>query len=146
MQRLANALDAVLEGKEVKKPFVAAAGCKLTRAKKPEATAAITYHKDVAAIVQAKCQECHRAGEAGPFALDSYKQARGWADMIREVVADGVMPPWHADAPLGHFKNDRRLSADEKKTLIAWVDAGCAEGDAKDAPPPEPDAANAELG
>ena len=46
------------------------------------------------------------------------------------------MPPWHADAPLGHFKNDRRLTPDEKKTLLAWIDQGCPEGDAKDAPPP----------
>jgi hypothetical protein len=56
--------------------------------------------------------------------------------MLREVVADDVMPPWHADAPPGHFKNDRRLTAADKKTLLAWVDQGCPEGDAKDAPPP----------
>lgn len=135
-RELASAIEAVLEGHEVKKPFTTAAGCKLTREKKPAAAAAVTYHKHVAAIFQAKCQECHRAGEAGPFALTSYKQAKGWADMIREVVADGVMPPWHADAPMGHFKNDRRLSAEEKKTLLAWVDAGCPEGDAQDAPAP----------
>lgn len=131
---LTTALGAVLKGEEVKTPFTAAAGCKLTREKKPVAAAAVSYHKHVAPILQAKCQECHRAGEAGPFALNSFKQAKGWADMIREVVADGTMPPWHADAPLGHFKNDRRLSAEEKKTLLAWIDAGCPEGDAKDAP------------
>jgi hypothetical protein len=56
--------------------------------------------------------------------------------MIREVVADGTMPPWHADAPLGHFKNDRRLTPDEKKTLLAWIDQGCPEGDPADAPAP----------
>jgi hypothetical protein len=66
----------------------------------------------------------------------SYKQAKAWADMIREVVADSVMPPWHADAPLGHFANDRRLTPDEKKTLLAWIDQGCPEGDPKDAPEP----------
>ncbi|MDY3558787.1 redoxin domain-containing protein [Gemmata sp. JC673] len=135
-RELASALDAVLEGREVKKPFTAAAGCRLTREKKPATAAAVSYHKHVAAIFQSKCQECHRAGEVGPFALTSYKQAKGWADMIREVVADGVMPPWHADAPTGHFKNDRRLSAEEKKTLLAWIDAGCPEGDPKDAPAP----------
>ncbi|HEY1187739.1 MAG TPA: redoxin domain-containing protein [Gemmata sp.] len=134
-RELAAALEALLDGGEVKKPFAAAAGCKLTREKKPAPAATVTYHKHVAAIMQARCQECHRAGEAGPFALDSYKQAKGWADMIREVVADGTMPPWHADAPPGHFKNDRRLSADEKKTLLTWVDAGCPEGDPNDAPP-----------
>ena len=65
----------------------------------------------------------------------SYKQARGWADMIHEVVSDDRMPPWHADAPRGHFRNDRRLSEEQKKMLLAWVDQGCPEGDPKDAPP-----------
>ena len=135
-RELGNALDALLEGREIAAPFVAAAGCKLTRTKVAVANENITYHKQVSRIFQAKCQECHREGEAGPFALTSYKTAANWSDMIREVVADDIMPPWHADAPRGHFKNDRRLSDDEKKTLLAWVDAGCPEGDAKDAPPP----------
>jgi thiol-disulfide isomerase/thioredoxin/mono/diheme cytochrome c family protein len=136
-REMANAIDAVLAKEEVKVPFVPAAGCKLTKevaaAKGGEA---VTYHKQVSRIFQAKCQECHRAGEAAPFELLTYKQAKGWAGMIGEVVADNVMPPWHADAPLGHFANDRRLTPAEKETVLAWVDQGCLEGDAKDAPPP----------
>jgi peroxiredoxin len=135
-RELGNAIDAVLDGREVTVPFAAPAGCKLTRERPPAAGAAVTFHKDVAPVLRAKCQECHRAGEAGPFALTSYTQARGWADMIKEVVAAGQMPPWHADAPLGHFANDRRLTPEQKATLLAWVDAGCPEGDPKDAPPP----------
>lgn len=134
---LADAVEAVLAGRDVKEPQTAAAGCKLTRAK-PVANSGplVTYTKDVARIVQAKCQECHRAGEAAPFALDGYKSAKSWAGMIREVVADGVMPPWHADAKFGHFKNDRRLTPEDKATLLKWIDQGCVEGDAKDLPPP----------
>lgn len=134
---LADALAAVLAGKQVAAPFVEAAGCKLTRVAKPAiAGAPVTYHKHVARIIQENCQSCHRAGEAGPFQLTNYKQAKGWSGMIREVVADGVMPPWHADAPRGHFANDRRLSDADKKTLLSWIAQGCPEGDAKDAPPP----------
>lgn len=134
---LADALAAVLKGEDVKVPHTAAAGCKLAHKKEvAKADTPVTYHKHVAAILQTKCQDCHRAGEAGPFALTTYQQAKSWSAMLREVVADDVMPPWHADAPLGHFKNDRRLSPADKKTLLAWVDQGCPEGDAKDAPPP----------
>jgi thiol-disulfide isomerase/thioredoxin len=137
-REMANALDAVLANEEVKTPFVAAAGCKLASEPVVKKTGEpVTYHKEVSRIVQAKCQECHRAGEAAPFQLLTYKQAKGWAGMIREVVADDVMPPWHADAPLGHFVNDRRLTPDEKKTLLAWVDQGCPEGEVKDAPEPK---------
>lgn len=144
---LADALAAVLKGEDVKTPHTVAAGCKLTRTKEvTKSDTPVTYHKHVAAILQAKCQECHRPGEAGPFALTTYQQAKSWSAMLREVVADGVMPPWHADAPTGHFKNDRRLSAAEKKTLLAWVDQGCPEGDAKDAPPPRKFAEGWRLG
>lgn len=134
-RELGSAIDSVLEGRAVKVPHAPAAGCKLAREKKPKADSAVTYHKHVAPILSAKCAECHRAGEAGPFALGTFARAKGRADMIREVVADGTMPPWHADAPRGHFSNDRRLSDGEKQTLLAWIDAGCPEGDAKDAAP-----------
>jgi len=133
---LTDAINAVLAGKEVTTPYVAAVGCKLTRERKPVAVGpAVTYTQHVSRILQAKCQDCHRPGEPAPFSLLTYKQAKGWADMIREVVADDVMPPWHADAPRGHFVNDRRLDDEQKKTLLAWVDQGCPEGDPKDAPP-----------
>ena len=134
---LADAIRAVLKGEEVATASASAAGCKLTRSKNVASVAdPVTYHKHVAAILQANCQECHRPGEAGPFSLMSYQQAKNWSAMVREVVADDVMPPWHATAPHGHFKNDRRLTTAQKKTLLAWVDQGCAEGDPKDAPPP----------
>ena len=133
---LADALAAVLKGESVSVASTAAAGCKLARTKAVATVAdPITYHKHAALILQNKCQECHRDGEVGPFSLMNFKQAKSWQAMMREVVADDVMPPWHATAPLGHFKNDRRLTKDEKKTLLAWIDQGCVEGDPKDAPP-----------
>ncbi len=142
---LRNAIDAVVEGRAVTTPAVPAAGCRLGH-DAPVVPAAVTYHKEVARVIQAKCQECHRPGEAAPFALMTYPQAKGWAGMIREVVADGVMPPWHADAPRGHFANDRRLSDADKQTLIAWVDAGCPEGNPADAPPAKTYASGWRLG
>jgi peroxiredoxin len=133
-RELGSALDSILERRAVKTPHAPASGCKLSREKKPKADSAVTFHKHVAPVLQAKCADCHRKGEAGPFPLLTYAHAKGRADMIREVVAEGIMPPWHADAPRGHFANDRRLSDAEKRTLLEWVDAGCPEGDPKDAP------------
>ncbi|MCA1686445.1 MAG: cytochrome c, partial [Planctomycetia bacterium] len=96
----------------------------------------VTYAGDVAAIVQNRCQACHRPGEVGPFPLLSYDDARGHAAMIREVVDDRRMPPWHADPRYGHFKNDRSLSPRERATLLAWVDQGTPLGDPKALPTP----------
>lgn len=95
-----------------------------------------TFHKDIEPILQARCQGCHRPGEAAPFSLLTYAQARPWAKAIKQAAASGKMPPWNADPAVGHWKNDRRLTADEKAILAAWADTGAAQGKAKDAPPP----------
>ncbi|MBM3793501.1 MAG: cytochrome c [Acidobacteria bacterium] len=95
-----------------------------------------TFHRDVEPILQRKCQSCHRPGEAAPFALVSYDQARPWAKAIRNSVIQRKMPPWHADPHVGKFVNDRSLSEAESKALIAWVDGGAPRGDAQDAPKP----------
>src|SRR5262244_2923078 len=95
----------------------------------------VTFSKDVAPIFFKNCAECHRAGEAAPFSVMSYKDVRPWAKSIREKVANKEMPPWHADAAYGHFKNDRRLTQKEIDTITAWVEGGAVEGDAKDLPP-----------
>ncbi len=49
--------------------------------------------------------------------------------MIREVVDERRMPPWHADPRYGHFKNDRSLTPQERATLLAWVDQDSPLGD-----------------
>lgn len=94
------------------------------------------FHKDVAAILQARCQECHRAGEIGPMPLLTYQQVRPWAKSIKSAVLTRKMPPWFADPRYGHFSNDRSLTQSEIDTLVAWVDAGAPEGNPKDAPAP----------
>ena len=68
-----------------KPPVVATAGTKVP---------APTYTKDVAAILQAKCQNCHRRHQVGPFALETYEQARKRAHDIAAVTEERSMPPW----------------------------------------------------
>jgi hypothetical protein len=58
-----------------------------------------------------------------------------WAKSIREKVAMGQMPPWHAAEPIGTFSNDRRLTGAEKETLIQWATSGAPQGNPKDLPP-----------
>ncbi len=91
-----------------------------------------TFNKDVLPILQNNCQQCHRPGEIAPMSLLSYNEARPWAKAIKSAVVNQKMPPWFADPKVGHFSNDRRLSDAQIKTLVAWVDGGAPEGDAKD--------------
>ncbi len=100
------------------------------------AAGSVTFNKDVAPILYAKCAECHRDGETAPMSLVTYKESRPWAKAIREKVIKREMPPWHADPSHGSFRNDRRLTQAEIDTLVAWVDGGAKEGEAKDLPRP----------
>ncbi len=95
-----------------------------------------TWCRDVAPVAQRRCQVCHRAGQVGPFELRTYRDTLTRADTLREAVADGRMPPWGANPAHGRFANDLSLTASEKELLLAWVDAGCPEGDPADLPPP----------
>ena len=93
-----------------------------------------TFTHDVAPILYANCVTCHRSGEIAPMSLITYQEARPWARAISNKVRDGVMPPWHADAPAGTFSNERRLRAAEKDLLERWAAGGAPEGDPKDLP------------
>jgi hypothetical protein len=95
-----------------------------------------TFTKNVAPILQKSCQNCHRPGEAAPFSLLTYEQARPWAKAIKAAVLTRKMPPWFADPHYGKFKNDSSLNKSEIDTLAAWVDAGAPKGDPKDMPAP----------
>jgi peroxiredoxin len=133
---LKDALDAVLAGKPVATAQTEAPGCVIARAPKPRLEREVTFAKDISRIMQKRCQECHRPGEIGPMPLLSYDNAKSWADTIHEVVLEQRMPPWYADPRHGKFSNDRHLSAEERDTLLAWVEQGCPQGDDKDLPPP----------
>ena len=99
-------------------------------------TRAVTFHEDVVPVLQKNCQSCHRPGEAAPFSMLTYKDARPWAAAMKRAVVSRKMPPWHADPSVGHFANDRRLAQAEIDTIARWADTGANEGDPKKAPAP----------
>jgi len=133
---LALAIDEVLAGKKVSVAETEADGCLLDRGVKKPAKTTVTYAKDVAPILQARCQGCHRPNQAAPFSLLTYDDAAKHGRMLKEVTAQRRMPPWHADPRYGHFSNDRRLTTREIDTLAAWVDGGMARGDDENLPKP----------
>ncbi len=133
---LREAIDELLAGRSVSTPVTKALGCLIGRVKEPVADSAVTYTRDIAPIIQARCVECHRAGEIGPFAMDDYGEVAGWGDMIAEVVEERRMPPWHASPDHGTFANDRSMTDAEIATIRTWVDNGCPEGDPADLPQP----------
>ena len=98
----------------------------------------VTFAKDIAPILQSKCQECHHTGSMAPMSLVTYEETRPWAKAIRQRVITRQMPPWHIDPTVGvqKFKNDMSLTQDQIDTVVRWVDSGAPLGDIKDMPRP----------
>lgn len=132
---LVEAIEELHAGRDVSVTTTKPAGCVITRKRDTGPAAQITYAKHVSRIIQERCQECHRPDSVGPFALMDYDDARNWTDMIREVVLQRRMPPWHADPRYGHFSTDRSLSKQQLSTLVRWIDDGAPFGDERDLPP-----------
>ena len=89
----------------------------------------VTFTKDVAPVLQEKCQVCHRPGTFAPMSLLTYEEARPWAKAIREKVLAREMPPWFLERNVGiqKMKDDVSLSDEElakkleERGLPSWV-------------------------
>ena len=99
------------------------------------AATAPVFSRDIAPVLYKNCASCHRAGEIAPMPLLTYEEVRPWAKSIREKVSLDQMPPWHSADPRGTFSNDRRLTDQDRDTIIRWASAGAPQGDPKDLPP-----------
>lgn len=155
---LVDAIDSVLSGIPVDVAATSSPGCELYYGNDlpKESTATVTYHNQVARIIQANCIECHRDGGIAPMAFESYQQVKDYAGMIRNVINRRIMPPWFAaeskqktnpsaaaqtehdtlhDVP--RWANERSLSDAERSDLFAWIEGGAPEGDPNDAPLPK---------
>jgi thiol-disulfide isomerase/thioredoxin len=145
-QWLRDALTAALAGQRPRIAATTAPGCVLEYPAENPARTAITWHGQIARLMQTHCQECHRASGIGPFPLETYTDLVSRAGMVRGVIEDGLMPPWFAAPPsgTGHrpFMNDRTLPTAAKADLLAWLASDRPEGDPAEAPRPRrwPDA------
>lgn len=108
-------------------------------AERPQALSAYsdadpTFAEDVAPILYKNCTSCHHTGGLGPFSLVEYDSAKANLSDIRDAVATAQMPPWHAAGEHGVFLNDRRLTENEKATILRWIDGGAPPGNLKNLP------------
>jgi hypothetical protein len=96
-----------------------------------------TFNADIAPLVYGQCMDCHRQGEAGPFALGSYAEVKKRAKQIVKVTTSRYMPPWKADAGDLKFVGARHLSNAQIALFRAWFEAGCPEGEGSAPEPPK---------
>ncbi|MBI3473354.1 MAG: hypothetical protein HY013_18520, partial [Candidatus Solibacter usitatus] len=95
----------------------------------------IIFNRHVAPLLFEYCAPCHRPGEAAPFPLLTYRDARQHAQQIVKATRSRYMPPWLPEPGHGEFAGARRLGDDQVRLLEQWVEQGAAEGPAADLPP-----------
>jgi mono/diheme cytochrome c family protein len=89
----------------------------------------VTFSETIAPILYQNCVTCHRPGEAAPFALISYDDARKRGALLATVTKSRYMPPWHAAHDYGEFADERRLTDGQIAAIGAWVAQGMPQGD-----------------
>ena len=90
---------------------------------------AVVYYRDVKPILDGRCVSCHTSGGIGPIDLSDAELSATYSAMIKAQVESGLMPPWHAAKDCNTFTNDRSLTAEQKSTLMQWIDLGSPMGD-----------------
>jgi Tfp pilus assembly protein PilF len=108
--------------------------------------APLTFNHDIAPILYRSCALCHRPGEAGPFPLLTYADAKSHARQIAAVTKSRFMPPWLPDEGELKFADELRLFAGEIARIQDWVDQGTPEGNPADLPAPPKFAEGWQLG
>lgn len=104
----------------------------------------VTWDREIAPIIAARCVSCHTDGGKAPMSLTTYEQARPWARAIREEVLTRRMPRWHVVRGYGDVLDDPSLSPFEIALIVSWVDGGApkrrppAPGSRPTPPPPSP--------
>jgi hypothetical protein len=94
---------------------------------------AVTWNRDVAAILERRCVGCHSESGLGGFPLDDYATAAALAPQLVDAVESGRMPPFGApatDACPSPFPwvDDPRLSVEEMLLLRVWAETGAPRG------------------
>lgn len=96
----------------------------------------VTFNRDIAPILFDNCASCHRPGEAAPFSLLTFQDARRRASQIAEVTQRRVMPPWPPEPHEEEFAGCRRLSDELVDAIRKWAKTGAPEGNPADLPKP----------
>lgn len=93
-----------------------------------------TYHRDIAPLVEAKCNNCHVAGGIAPFELGTYDQLKALGPAVRASVVAKTMPPWPGSNDCADYLGNRSLTDEQIDQLTRWIDKGMPKGDPAEAP------------
>ena len=136
---LANAIQDLVAGREIKNPRTQAVGCPLDRPERPASIASAsakhipTFFRDVLPFLHTQCQKCHSPGQAGPFNLLSYDDAYEWVSIALEEIEARRMPPGQIESDF-EFTGPKPPTSAEIDMLREWIADGKPAGNAADTP------------
>lgn len=100
-----------------------------------DASAHVTFSRNIAPLLFQHCSTCHRPGGSAPFPLISYADVKARARQIVAAVSNRSMPPWKPEPGYGDFADSRRLSEEQIETFARWLQQGSMQGDPAESPP-----------
>lgn len=86
------------------------------------------FADDVLPVLEKRCVRCHFPGGPTPMSLRTYKEARPWAESIKEQVLARGMPPLFVEHGSAPVQNGSPLTARELDVLVDWASGGAPEG------------------
>ncbi|MBQ12934.1 MAG: redoxin domain-containing protein [Gammaproteobacteria bacterium] len=131
---LQDALQSVLDGEEITVAETASKGGAVQYSvRNTHQAEGISYAREVAPILEARCVACHQVGGIAPFAMSNHQMVQGWSPMIRESLYTKRMPPGQIDNDyLENFHNINHITPAETQTLVHWIDNGSVNNDETD--------------
>lgn len=132
---LLDAIQAAAAGKPATISRTEPIGCLIEALPENGGKSAVTFTRDIAPIIHARCLNCHREGQVAPFALENYEQVAKRAGQIVRVTKDRIMPPWIPGPGHDKFVGERWMTERELALLRTWSETGRAQGAAADLPP-----------
>lgn len=91
--------------------------------------AQVTYHGQIAPILERHCKSCHQDGDIGPMPLTTYEEVASYASMIKFVADTKLMPPFKAAHSKITYANERSISDDERELIAQWIADGTPVGE-----------------
>ncbi len=90
----------------------------------------VTYHADVAPIIQSECASCHSPDNIGPFDMTSLSKVKQYSAAIAQSIRSGSMPPMPAkDSNCRELDDERVMEVADKRKILDWIDRGMPAGD-----------------
>ena len=82
------------------------------------------FYEDIMPIIKTKCAVCHNPTGSGPMSLLNYNDIAGRKTMLKYVLNNDLMPPWHnVDKTTGSWESDLSLTLEEKMLLLKWLNS-----------------------